>query len=58
MNNLTSLKDRVLAGEKVRCPKCNKGVIVPTFPEHKTQHDYKCDSCDYKIHFEPNVIVE
>lgn len=58
MNNSTSLRDRISSGEKVVCPKCERGIIVPTFPDHKKHYDYKCDKCDYKVHFEPNVIVE
>ena len=35
-------------GEKVTCPLCNKGTMVPT-GNHKTTRGFECSSCKKKL---------
>lgn len=54
----TSLEKKIKDGERVLCPKCKKGSIVPLNPEAKINHSFNCDNCDYHIHFGPLVIID
>ena len=54
----TSLEKKIKDGERVPCPKCNKGSIVPLNPEAEINHSFNCDNCDYHIHFDPLVIID
>ncbi len=58
MENLISLGERLLNGEKVVCEDCEKGYYLPLNPNAKTNHYYYCSECGKKIHFEENVVVE
>lgn len=57
MSSLTLL-DKMLSGEKVTCPKCHKGFMIPTFPNHKKKIDFHCNQCGYKIHFDHAIEVK
>ncbi len=53
-----SLEEKLLRDGIAKCPKCEEGIIKPSFPEHKKIYDYECNVCGYKLHFEPAVVVE
>lgn len=53
-----SLSSRLIRGEKVVCPKCGKGILVPFNPKYKVNHAYLCSDCDFRFHWDPVVIVE
>ena len=58
MNNLTSLSERLLSGEKVECLSCHKGQYLPLNPEFEMNHTYQCPECGDSVHIEANVTVE
>lgn len=47
---------------KVKCPKCNKGIIRPFNPRNLTNfhniHSFFCDFCDYYIRYDPVIDIE
>ena len=58
MDNLTSLSDRLWAGEKVKCEKCGKACYEPLNPNATVNHSYVCPICGDAVHIEANVVVE
>lgn len=52
--------ERLFSGEKVVCPKCGKGIMLPLNPdvELSKNHTYYCSQCDAGVHWDPVVIVE
>lgn len=54
----TSLEQKIKNGERVQCPKCRVGAIVPLNPDAQTNHYFHCDNCDFHIHFDPLVIID
>lgn len=58
MDSLTSLGDRLWAGEKVKCLECGEGYYEPFNPEAEVNHYYICPVCGDRVHIEANVEVE
>ncbi len=52
--------DRLLNGEKPKCPKCQMGIIITDCKDVSKAHWFYCDnkSCDYKIHIDPIINIE
>lgn len=46
-------------GEEVKCPICNKGIIKAiNDADPATCHGFYCTKCEYKLHWDPQVIIE
>lgn len=60
MSSSISLSDypRLLKGEKIKCPECNKGYFVRTHPNAEIDHEFRCNNCGAILRFEPNVEVK
>lgn len=52
MNASLDMHTRIKNGEEVQCPKCNNGVIYPTYGTLETAHHYRCTNpeCSFVIH--------
>lgn len=60
---LEDLKTLLKTGEKVVCPDCKKGNIVPAFVKGKIEnydniHYFKCTNCDCVIETIPPIIID
>ena len=58
--NSTSLLNSLLSGEKVSCPECNKGLLLPFNPDYspKENHSFVCNSCGMIVHWDPVVEIK
>jgi len=48
---------RLRAGEPVLCLSCHNGFYQPTNPEAKVNHNYACDNCGDRVHWDPVVEI-
>lgn len=52
------ISEKILKGEIVKCPKCNKGIFKPAIEVSKDEkkdvfcHCYECNNCDNYITFD------
>ena len=44
--------------KKARCIKCKDGIVTPTHPDAEHPYYFKCDKCDFWIHYDPPVTVD
>ena len=49
--------ERLISGERVKCPDCKEGYYAPTCPDAKVCYWYKCDKCGSYFHFDPVVEI-
>lgn len=48
--SLAEILKRLKNGEKVVCPACNKGILIPIGTDNATKaHSFKCDKCSELI---------
>ena len=45
---LNEMIKKLRNGEKVTCPHCEKGIMIPT-GNHKTTHGFHCDHCKERL---------
>lgn len=52
-----SLIDRLRNGERITCPKCKSGIIIPFNTSHDKAHSFNCsnESCNFNCHWDPVI---
>lgn len=53
-----SLIDRLRNGEKVICPQCKKGYLLPYNAAVDKAHSFSCPKCDFHAHWDPVIEIE
>ena len=52
------LNEDLFKYKKARCIKCKDGIVTPTHPDAEHPYYFKCDKCDFWIHYDPPVTVD
>ena len=52
MDNFILLGKELREKGEAKCPKCQKGIMKPVFPDHRELLDFRCDNCGNILHFD------
>lgn len=50
--------ERLMNGEKLMCPKCNKAIIVPFGTIADKAHSFICPNCNFEAHYTPYINID
>ena len=55
-----SISEKLRKGEKVICPICKKGILVPYNTTYQTAHSFNCsnDKCNGHVNLDAQIDIE
>ncbi len=57
-NEVNDLVTKLQREDRVVCPKCNKGIVLPYNTTADKAHYFNCTNCDFFVHLDPIINIE